>query len=76
MAGYAGLDVHKKNCPGAIVDESGEVLEDEEFENSLLGVGEFFRGFEERRFRCGCSKSAGEAEAAHLSRPEEDRFQE
>lgn len=47
MARYAGWDVHKKKCHGVIMDESGEVLEDEEFENSLLGVESFFQGYED-----------------------------
>ncbi|KXA93240.1 hypothetical protein AKJ64_01110 [candidate division MSBL1 archaeon SCGC-AAA259E17] len=45
MTVCAGLDVHKEKCHGVIVDEDGEVLKDEEFENSLSGVKSFFRGF-------------------------------
>ncbi len=45
MTVSAGLDVHKEKCHGVIVDEDGEVLKDEEFENSLQGVESFFQGF-------------------------------
>ncbi|KXA93005.1 hypothetical protein AKJ64_01710, partial [candidate division MSBL1 archaeon SCGC-AAA259E17] len=45
MTVSAGLDVHKRKCHGVIVDEDGEVLKDEEFENSLSGVKSFFQGF-------------------------------
>ncbi|KXA94556.1 hypothetical protein AKJ37_07515, partial [candidate division MSBL1 archaeon SCGC-AAA259I09] len=41
----AGLDVHKDKCHGVIMDEDGEILRDEKFENSLAGVQEFFKGF-------------------------------
>ncbi|KXA92044.1 hypothetical protein AKJ66_04765 [candidate division MSBL1 archaeon SCGC-AAA259E22] len=40
-----GLDVHKDKCHGVIMDEDGEILRDEKFENSLAGVQEFFKGF-------------------------------
>ncbi|KXA89595.1 hypothetical protein AKJ62_02810, partial [candidate division MSBL1 archaeon SCGC-AAA259D14] len=43
----AGLDVHKDECHGVIMDEDGEILKDEKFENSLAGVREFFRGFKD-----------------------------
>ncbi len=45
MTVSTGLDVHKEKCHGVIVDENGEVLKDEEFENSLSDVKSFFRGF-------------------------------
>ncbi|KXB07362.1 hypothetical protein AKJ52_00400 [candidate division MSBL1 archaeon SCGC-AAA382C18] len=45
MTVSAGLDVHKEKCHGVIVDEDGEVLKDEEFENSLQGMESFFQGF-------------------------------
>ncbi|KXA98522.1 hypothetical protein AKJ40_04705 [candidate division MSBL1 archaeon SCGC-AAA259M10] len=34
-----------RKCHGVIMDEDGEVLRDEKFENSLAGVREFFKGF-------------------------------
>ncbi len=49
MVRYAGLDIHKRKCHGVIMDEGGEVLEDEEFENSLLGVEHFFRGYQDAK---------------------------
>lgn len=34
MTVSAGLDVHKNKCHGIIMNEDGEILKDEEFENS------------------------------------------
>lgn len=45
MSVYAALDVHKRGCHGVVVDDDGEVLKDEGFENSLSGVKDFFHDF-------------------------------
>lgn len=67
MTIYAGLDIHKKKCHGVIMEEDGEILEDEEFENSLLGVKEFFRGYE-------CAQVV--IEASYSWRPTYERLEE
>lgn len=47
MATYVGMDVHKKNCQVAAMDEEGTILKEEEVENSLEGFEPFFRDIED-----------------------------
>jgi len=61
MERYVGLDIHKKNCPGVIMDE------DEEFENSLLGVERFFQGYQDAQVVI---------EASYSWRPTYERLEE
>ncbi len=37
--------MHKEKCHEVIMNEDGEILKDEKFENSLSGVKSFFQGF-------------------------------
>lgn len=67
MTVFAGLDVHKKKCHGVIVEEDGEVLKDEEFDNSLLGVKTFFQGFRD---------ADAVIEASYSWRPTYERLEE
>ncbi|KXA93513.1 hypothetical protein AKJ64_00430 [candidate division MSBL1 archaeon SCGC-AAA259E17] len=47
MATYVGMDVHKKNCQAAAMDEEGTILKEEKVENSLEGFEPFFRDIED-----------------------------
>ena len=38
---YVGIDVHKKMCQAAILDEDGELLEEKRFMNTPEGIEEF-----------------------------------
>ena len=38
---YVGIDVHKKMCQAAVLDEDGTFLDEVRFENSEKGIGEF-----------------------------------
>lgn len=46
---HVGLDVHKKVCHATLMDERGEILKEEKFENSRKGFEEFFDGIDDAR---------------------------
>ena len=51
---YVGIDVHKKMCQAAILDEDGEVFEETGFVNSTEGI----EGFAKRLKDLGCEVGA------------------
>ena len=38
---YVGIDVHKKMCQVAVLDDDGELLDETRFRNTLEGIEEF-----------------------------------
>lgn len=49
MVTYVGMDVHKDSCTAVAMDESGTILKEEEVENTLVGLEQFFSDIEDAK---------------------------